>query len=382
MPHKILIVDDDLDTLRLVGLLLQRKGYEIIAADNGSAALTKALTERPDLILLDVMMPEMDGIEVLRRLRREPATAPIPTIMFTAKSQISDKVLGFESGADDYLTKPTHPAELVARVRTILARASTVTQAARTTENNGPAGKVTFILGTKGGMGATMLGINLAVAIRAKSGKSCVFMEFRPGQGSAAFMLGMEPGGSFQDILRKTPEAITEEDVRHALVRHQSGLDLLLSSGQPADAHLASADAQLLKVLHHLAVTHQHVIVDAGPGLTDVQGKLAEKSDQVLVLIEPLQPTVEQARALLSELRMKVLGLGTIQLVLLNRAKQLEPMPLRNVQKDLGMSISAVIPPEPELAYDSLAKNIPLNLLHPDCGYSQQIARISDLITQ
>ncbi|HLA86696.1 MAG TPA: response regulator, partial [Anaerolineales bacterium] len=123
MAEKILIIDDDKDTLRLVGLMLQRQGYEISAAANGTQGLTKALEERPDLILLDVMMPDMDGYEVTRRLRKNPATVNIPILMFTAKTQLDDKVTGFEVGVDDYLTKPTHPIELQSHVKALLARA-------------------------------------------------------------------------------------------------------------------------------------------------------------------------------------------------------------------------------------------------------------------
>src|SRR5574338_727036 len=122
MAEKILIVDDDLDTLRLVGLMLQRQGYVISAASNGEQGLEKAIQEKPDLVLLDLMMPGMDGYEVTRRLRRNPSTASIPILLFTAKNQLDDKVMGFEAGADDYLTKPTHPSELQAHVRALLAR--------------------------------------------------------------------------------------------------------------------------------------------------------------------------------------------------------------------------------------------------------------------
>ena len=101
MPEKILIIDDDLDTLRLVGLMLQKQGYIISAASNGAQGLAKAFEERPDLILLDVMMPDMDGYEVTRRLRKNPATVSIPVLLFTAKTQLDDKVMGFEVGADD-----------------------------------------------------------------------------------------------------------------------------------------------------------------------------------------------------------------------------------------------------------------------------------------
>ncbi|MBK7451990.1 MAG: response regulator [Anaerolineales bacterium] len=86
--------------------------------------MTKAFEERPQLILLDVMMPDMDGYEVTRRLRKNPATAAIPILMFTAKTQLDDKVTGFEVGADDYLTKPTHPTELQSHVKALLARAT------------------------------------------------------------------------------------------------------------------------------------------------------------------------------------------------------------------------------------------------------------------
>jgi CheY-like chemotaxis protein len=94
MPEKILIVDDDLETLRLVGMMLQRQGYTIVAANSGAQALSMAITEQPDLILLDVMMPEMDGYEVARQLRADPGLTQIPILMFTAKSQVEDKVTG------------------------------------------------------------------------------------------------------------------------------------------------------------------------------------------------------------------------------------------------------------------------------------------------
>ncbi|HEX9028601.1 MAG TPA: response regulator, partial [Anaerolineales bacterium] len=123
MAEKILVVDDDLDTLRLVGLMLQRQGYEIVAANNGHQALAMAQNERPDLILLDVMMPDLDGVEVTRRLRMDPGTKDLPIIMFTAKTQMEDKLLGFEAGVDDYLTKPTQPRELFAHIKAVLARA-------------------------------------------------------------------------------------------------------------------------------------------------------------------------------------------------------------------------------------------------------------------
>src|SRR5512133_1083695 len=155
MSEKILIIDDDLDTLRLVGLMLQRQGYQISAATNGQQGLDKAFEEDPDLILLDVMMPDMDGYEVTRRLRRNPSTMETPILMFTAKTQLDDKVIGFEVGANDYLTKPTHPSELQARVNTLLSRTNDKKSPAGTPGQDKTRGYVIGVLGARGGLGTT-----------------------------------------------------------------------------------------------------------------------------------------------------------------------------------------------------------------------------------
>ena len=124
MAKRILVVDDEIESVKLIGLMLQRRGYEIVAARSGAQALEKAQAEKPDLIILDVMMPDMDGYEVCRRLRANPGTATLPIIMFTAKTMIDDKVAGFQAGADDYLTKPVHPEELASRIEAVLLRTS------------------------------------------------------------------------------------------------------------------------------------------------------------------------------------------------------------------------------------------------------------------
>src|SRR5438105_13901483 len=123
MPETILVVDDDPDISRFVEVNLRSVGYDVLVASDGEEALTKAEEVRPDLVLLDVMMPRVDGFEVAQRLRRNPRTANTSIIMLTAKAQSSDKVLGLTAGADDYIIKPFDPIELLARVKTTLRRA-------------------------------------------------------------------------------------------------------------------------------------------------------------------------------------------------------------------------------------------------------------------
>src|SRR5262245_10235968 len=117
MRFKILVVDDEQDAIDLIEYNLQNAGYRVITANDGVEALQKTRSSIPDLIVLDLMLPELDGLEVCKILRRDPATSNIPIIMLTAKASELDRVLGLEIGADDYVTKPFSPRELVLRVK-------------------------------------------------------------------------------------------------------------------------------------------------------------------------------------------------------------------------------------------------------------------------
>lgn len=119
---KILVVDDEPEAVELVEFNLKQAGFEVTTAADGAVAVKKARVTLPALIVLDLMLPEIDGLEVCRLLRSDPATAGIPIIMLTAKATEIDRVLGLELGADDYLTKPFSPRELVLRVKKILKR--------------------------------------------------------------------------------------------------------------------------------------------------------------------------------------------------------------------------------------------------------------------
>lgn len=123
MKPKILVVDDEPEALEVLGFRLKEAGYAPIFAKDGARAVAAARDERPALIVLDLMLPEIDGLEVCKILRRDPGTAMIPVIMLTARAAEMDRVIGLELGADDYVTKPFSPRELVLRIRKLLARA-------------------------------------------------------------------------------------------------------------------------------------------------------------------------------------------------------------------------------------------------------------------
>ena len=122
MQKKILIADDEKDIVELIGYNLEREGFSVYRAFDGGKAWETVNAERPDLVILDLMMPVMPGMEVCRRIRKQETTASLPIIMLTAKADPVDKILGLEVGADDYITKPFHIRELIARVHAVLRR--------------------------------------------------------------------------------------------------------------------------------------------------------------------------------------------------------------------------------------------------------------------
>ena len=118
----VLVADDDPDILSLVAFRLERAGYDVVTASNGEDALRTALERKPDLAVLDVMMPKLTGLDVVRQVRQNEATARMPVILLTARVQEADVAVGFEAGADDYLKKPFSPQELRSRVQAVLGR--------------------------------------------------------------------------------------------------------------------------------------------------------------------------------------------------------------------------------------------------------------------
>ncbi len=122
MKEKILIVEDEKDIVKMLDYNLKKEGFRTVSCHDGERTLDLANREHPDLILLDLMLPNIDGLEVCKALKKQDKTAPIPIIMLTAKSQESDKIVGLELGADDYVTKPFSPRELIARIKAVLRR--------------------------------------------------------------------------------------------------------------------------------------------------------------------------------------------------------------------------------------------------------------------
>jgi pilus assembly protein CpaE len=382
MSEKILIVDDDLDTLRLVGLMLQRQGYQISAATNGQQGLDKAFEEDPDLILLDVMMPDMDGYEVTRRLRQNPSTAEIPILMFTAKTQLDDKVAGFEVGANDYLTKPTHPSELQARVKTLLSRMSEKrgASASGAEENRG---YVIGVLGGRGGLGVTTLAVNIAAGLLARTKSEVVVAEMLPGQGALALELGLNYTKGLVDLLSiNRMVEITRDRVREALTHHGSGLKMLLSSDRPRDMHLINQVSNYEAVISRLSGLARFTVLDMSVGIQPFATKVLPLCDDVLIVLEGVPNTIIHTKALIEDIAALGINKRKISVVLNNRIRSDTQLPSSQVQIKLDHEIISTLTPAPELFVQATRMQTPAILCQPESLTNRQINKLVEFIME
>lgn len=375
MTDKILIIDDDVDTLKLVGLMLERQGYDISVASNGEQGLRKASSERPDLILLDVMMPGMDGYEVTDQLRSDPSLTHIPIIMFTAKSMVDDKVAGFEAGVDDYLTKPTHPAELTAHVKAVLAR-SAQTKSEQEQETT-PRGNLVGFLGARGGMCTTTLALNTAIALQS-TGQDVILAEMNPGRASVKLDLGLDRGSALSNLLTRSLKDIHLRSVESELVNHTSGVRLLLGDHRPSEVELAQAVPQMQAIVDNLSALATAVLLDLGSGYPPYLGALLDHCDRLVVVMEPVYPSNRFALSLIDELEAAGFGRHRINLALVTKTRTSLGIPWRQLQSDLGVEVTGIIPPAAEQAHQAAQSGTPLVLMQPDSLVGDQIAELAE----
>jgi pilus assembly protein CpaE len=365
MAEKILIVDDDVNALKLIGYTLHREGYEIVAAQGGQEALTKAQKEKPQLVILDIMMPEMDGYEVCRRLRAIPQTAQVPVMMLTAKSQVEDKVAGFEAGADDYLTKPVIPTELLARVKALLLR-STYAAPARA--------KSIALIGAKGGVGVTTLAVNLAVTL-AQMDKDVILLDLQPHSGAVALQLGLSPVNSIADLLEREATALSQSVVEDSLIRHPSGIRVLPAAQGPQSVRGEIALPHLEAILSNLETVAEYLILDMGSQLSPPAQQVLKKCSQVILVTEPDKIALTLTQRALDSLQALDAKGSRISIVVVNRTRSALTPTRSTMESTLGSELLSLFTPAPELFAQAAVEGTPV-------AWAQQTSLQADMFRE
>ncbi len=364
---RILVIDDDLDLLQMTRLMLQRGGHEVIVTADGADGITKARQLHPDLAIVDVMMPGMNGFQVTRRLREDPATADIVILILTARAQPVDRDAAMSAKADDYMSKPVAPPELLKKVDEMLnkgARLSMPSHFALTT----------FSL--RGGVGVTTLCVNLGLMFQQAGAKTCVVdLSMRSGHVGTQFRLQSKT--SWLDLLPQS-NVFSMETVERVMLKHSTGLLVLpapfLPPVQPINGEA------LAKLLTLLKSALDIIVIDTS-GTVDITTRVAlAVADQVLVVTAPEVAALQTTAASLRLLNSFKVPDDKIKLI----SNQVMPRPGLTspaIEKALGRPIQASIPYD-EAQAQALGQGTPLAQSYPDAPLPATLKQVVDAVLQ
>ena len=360
MAAKILVVDDDANVQRLLQYTLKQEGYDVVIAADGAEGFRLWGAEAPDLILLDVMLPKLDGYQVAAKIRSEEGgSSHVPIIMLTAEREVEQKVRGLRAGADDYLIKPFHPAELLARIKSLLARfAPRDALLARP-----PMGRILAYYGAKGGVGTTTISINAAIGLHRELGRKVALIDanLQFGDHRVFLDLGLDKK-SIVDIV--TAPAIDAELVRNVMVKHDSGIDLLLAPPSPESAELVHPD-HLPQILGHLATMYDYVLVDVDKRLDDINLAVFEAAEIVFVVMTADLSCLKNVRLILETMTHLGYPAAKVQLVL-NRSNAFTGINVKNAEGALKRAIDHQVVNEYRGAISALNSGAPFMFTKAD----------------
>ena len=350
MSERILIVDDDPDALTLIGLTLERRGYSVLKASGGTEALMMIENDRPDLILLDLMMPHMDGYEVCRRIKADPRLGGIPVVMLTAKAQMASQVEGYRVGADDYVTKPVHPDDLASHIRAVLERVKE-----RKASHAG--GRAVGVIGVKGGVGTTTIAVNVAATLAGS--RRTILADYDP-SGTVAIHLGLDVPPAVDTLYAREIESIDRDVVSAAVLDHSSGLRAM-----PAGTRTLSSE-QAVVILNRLLEQCDICVLDLGGGLSDVARAVLPRCDLVVIAIDSDRAAVLQAQRMLLALTEMGVARTRLRLVWANRSGLEVQTALGTIRAAMGDESVHIVDAAIGSAYRSVETGQPLVLGEPD----------------
>jgi pilus assembly protein CpaE len=364
MPEsaKILIIDGDSEALERTKAILEAGGYQPLATVTGQAGVLMARLQRPSLILLEVDLPDIDGYQICRALRGTAGLVDVPILMYSARQDVSDKVAGFNAGANDYVIKPAAAAELIARIK-----------AAMRSEDQ-PLACIVALWGSKGGVGTTTIATNLAIALQSVTAKRVTLFDASLLAGTLGVMLNMEPRHTLADLLTRVDD-LDYELLSSVVAEHSSGVRVLLSPQWSTNGHGPQPE-QLAQILAWLQQANDYVVVDTSPSLDQATSRVLQLSHQVLVVLTPQMSSLRNARLFLREVETWD-QMSQKVMLLLNRYPVKGGLPLKSIQQALGKEFVAQVPDDERLVTYSINRGIPLMLSHPRSPVAKHVQRLA-----
>jgi len=363
--ERVLFVDDEEQIRKLLSTWLTRHGYEVTVANDGWEALKAVRSKAPDLVITDVNMPNMNGLELTRRLRADHRTARIPVIMLSARKQADDVLTGYAEGADEYIPKPVEMAVLAAKVEVLIRRFATTRGEAVAKRG----GNVVLFVHGKGGVGCTTLAVNSAVALAATTIYRVTLLDLNLEFGNAGMLMNLTSSRTLADLAENAHEQLDETTFGTYLEQDRSGVRVLAGCDVPERAELVTVPA-VQQAIDHLQKQSDYVIVDAPASFSQQVLAAMDVADAAVIVTSAHLPSLKATKQALEVL--EKLSFPRERTVLVVNRTSAAGVEMDHVARFFNRKPEIVVP-YTEACDDAADRGRPLTILHPDSAASKAI---------
>jgi len=360
---RVLLIDDEQFYFKLLQKPLTDTEYRLEYAKSGSEGLAKIPSFEPEMLIVDLKLPEPDGFEILKRLRRDPKFSYIPVIVITSQDELSEKLKAFELGADDYLVKPFQPEELVARMGILARRGRAMQMAQKETTGTSDATIVT-VHSLRGGLGCSSIVVNLGLAFHKLWGKQTLLLDSVLTAGQVALLLDAKPTATWENLVGLEPENLDDEVVGEIMCSHKSGIRYVASPRYPIAADTFTT--QELKLLMEQIKSHNDfVIVDTSHDFSDMTIQMLSMSSTILLVMAPEMASLRTTMSAIEIYDRLGIPIDKVKLALNNNSSN-PAIKQAQLEKVLKRPIEFVLPFEAGEVNRALNFGQPFILSNPD----------------
>jgi len=343
MP-RVLLIDDEPVFYKMVEHALKPQGYELEYAKNGMDGLRSAGKFNPELIIVDVKLPDLDGYEVVQRLRSTPRFRTTPIIFLSSQVDLPNKLKGFEVGADDFLGKPFQPEELLARIGLLMRRSEAMRSALPAGPTKEPA-TIIAVHSLRGGAGCTSLAVNLAIAFYQLWEKPTLLVDTDMTAGQVALMLNTSPARTFDDLTNRRSSEIDEDILKNIITKHNSGIHFIAAPTSPL-ADDSFADDLWPELLSRLEEKYSFIVIDTGHNFGNITIHMLNQATSIFL---PVVPEMASIRSSISALEIyRLLGYPSEKIKpILNNSLAVAGIKQAQIEKVMKLPVSYALPYAP-----------------------------------
>lgn len=376
---RILVIDDDPHLLTILSKLLSRNNFDVILAENGTIGLEKAQALRPDLIVLDIIMPGMDGFQVAERLQNDPNCAGIPIMVLTAYASPYGRKAAIEAGVDDFVTKPFGLQELLERIKSMIATPDSGVNDPTLPLESVRRARLISVHSLYGSTGCTALAVNLAVALEKKWRLPTLLLDGDYERGQVADALGAAEDVTWIDLAEADELQSALQPLADDEAAQERGLNAVALPGDLAGATQPGRPSVLGRVLQ-LKQRYEYIVADLTHEFEGNTYEVLASSEKILYVFSPQPRSLKLAKEALALYTVRGIDMDKVELIMVDEVPG-DPARVSDMEQILGHAVSARLPYAAEMP-DALEWGLPFVQLFPNHPYSDRVGRLAELLSK